>query len=151
MVSRINSLPLCQEIISCNDTQNAEVQRWSNRRRLLLMWFWKVMIYSYLWVYYDSWRDLFSGKQLRQCLDCFFHFVWCWNMLENHRLFSKMFSIKWQQLKSYVASTNRGRQTSHKTKRNGAVNNRKNVCVIFCCVYIVNIVRNMGVLLLLTT
>lgn len=28
-------------------------------------------------------------------------------------------------MKSYVTSTNRGRQTSHKTKRNGAVNNRK--------------------------
>ena len=35
-IYQTNSLSLCQEIIRCNDAQNAEVQRWSNRRRLLL-------------------------------------------------------------------------------------------------------------------
>ena len=44
-IYQTKSLPLHQEIIRCNDTQNAEVQRWNNRRRLLLRCFLKVMIW----------------------------------------------------------------------------------------------------------
>ena len=54
---------MCQEIIRCNDAQNAEVQRWSNRRRLLLWHFWKVMIYSYLRIYHNSWWHHFLRRQ----------------------------------------------------------------------------------------